>query len=589
LSEFRASTKAEAARQLVLVKNEILEQSRKFNSRKTVPLLLCLEDAINNLEIEICRSQEVDKKLVHPVINLALTNFIFEWYGITNEMINRISENGFYDPSTKIELAEIQLGVFIGEQRQQDQDLKEFLEGLRSDGLIGQKPFLMGRPRLFLSKIPGSFCFVMNSDVSKHVKQNFVKILHFGDKICQRGLLETMVHRTPEGTRVRFNDNGLLDIVYPDDFAVESLLEKIGLTPRAIESISTVREWNSNFRDAAIETARTLKRGKGRDNISKLERELDETYKAYHSMKDFPETFEKLFGVDMEAFFGVSFELECLCYKNVHCVGIWKLSNLLSMGKISEKYGFEKTSKVVELLRSEKIATGRKTFLVLEDSVMTNFLRLGTRRSALLDECFNEVYDNNLKGQAFEEACRKTLRENGIKTISKRVDITEPILPAEVSIALWGRQKSRTDIDVLACFNNNVLIIECKENKFKLPSISEKNQFKKYLIEHFHRVKWISSNLKKFENYVGLEEWLSLAITDNQPLYLFPLLVSSTFVETDEFKAAPLLTFIELKELVSKEWAAKTKGKTGELNIEIGPRVIKLPWFSVTDAKLISS
>jgi Holliday junction resolvase len=220
---------------------------------------------------------------------------------------------------------------------------------------------------------------------------------------------------------------------------------------------------------------------------------------------------------------------------------------------------------------------------------MTNFLRLGTRRSALLDECFNEVYDNNLKGQAFEEACRKTLRENGIKTISKRVDITEPILPAEVSIALWGRQKSRTDIDVLACFNNNVLIIECKENKFKLPSISEKNQFKKYLIEHFHRVKWISSNLKKFENYVGLEEWLSLAITDNQPLYLFPLLVSSTFVETDEFKAAPLLTFIELKELVSKEWAAKTKGKTGELNIEIGPRVIKLPWFSVTDAKLISS
>jgi len=583
LTEFSASTKAEAARQLVIVNKEILEQSRKFNSRKTLPLLLCLEDAINNLEISICKSEEVDKKQFHPMINLALTYFIFEWYRIIDEMISLVSRNGFYDPSTKIELAEIQLGVFFGNEQQQNEDLKEVLEGLRRDGLIGRKPFLMGQPRLFLSKIPGSFCFVMNDDVSKNVKQNFVKILHFRDKIYQRGLLETMIHKTPEGTKVTFNEKGLLDITYPDDFAVESLLEKIGFTPRAIDAYSPVKVWNSNFQKVATETLKSLEIGKGRDNIDKLKRELDEIYKAYHSMKDFPETFEKLFGVDMRVFLDVIFELECLCYKHVHCVGVWKLSDLLYVGKINEKYGTKRISKVIELLYSKRKAKGRDDALfILEDVVMTSFVRLSGKRNALLDDCFNEVYDNNLKGQAFEEACRKTLRDNGLKTIPKRVDITEPILPAEVSLALWGRQKSRTDIDVLACFNNNILVIECKENKFKLPSVSEKNQFKKFLIEHFHRVNWISCNIKKFENYVGLEEWRSLAIAENQPLYLFPLLVSSTFVETDEFKAAPLLTFIELKELVSKEWATKTTEKTGELSIEIGSRVIKLPWFSAT-------
>ncbi|HJW65455.1 MAG TPA: hypothetical protein VJ507_01600 [Candidatus Bathyarchaeia archaeon] len=303
-------------------------------------------------------------------------------------------------------------------------------------------------------------------------------------------------------------------------------------------------------------------------------------------MEDFPETFEKLFGVDMRVFLDVIFELECLCYKYEHCVGVWKLSNLLYVGKINEKYGIKNTSKVIELLHNKRKAKGRDdTLFVLKDVVMTSFARLSRKRNSLLDDCFNEVYDNNLKGQAFEEACRKKLLDKGLKTIPKRVDIFESILPAEISLALWGRQKSRTDIDVLACFDNNLIVIECKENKFKLPSVSEKNQFKKFLIEHFHRVSWISSNIKKFENYVGLGDWHSLAISRNQPLYLFPLLVSSTFVETDELKGAPLLTFIELEELISKEWPPKAKGKTGEVEVKIGPRTIKLPWFSVAEVQ----
>ena len=157
MTEFKASTKAEAARQLLIIKKDILEQAQKLNSRKIIPLLLCLEDAINNLEVSILKSEEVEKKPIHPMINLALNNLIFEMYGITDEMISLILRNGFYDSSTKIELTEIQLVVFFGTKFEQAQEIKEALGVLRSQGRIGQKPVALGESRNFFSKIPGLF------------------------------------------------------------------------------------------------------------------------------------------------------------------------------------------------------------------------------------------------------------------------------------------------------------------------------------------------------------------------------------------------------------------------------------------------
>lgn len=581
MTQFKATSKAEAARKLASIKKEILNQAQKFNSRKTIPLLLCLEDAVNNLEIELCRTRRIDK-LSHPEINLALDNFILEWYGIINEMIVHIADRGFYDASTKIELADIQFAAFMGQKHEQDQDLRTVLNELRADGQIGQKVFLRGQPRLFLNKIPGSFCFILRDDVSKHIKQNLDKILRFREMFCQKGLLETMIHRTPEGTKVVFGANGLMLIAYPEDFAVESILEKIGLTPRSIEAHSSVREWNSHFSDVAIETMKSLESGKGQRNLNNLKRELHEIYEAYHSMKDYPETFKELYCVDMETFFGVTFELDCMCYENVHTVGVLNLSKLLTMEKLRKAYGLKNVRKVIQLLYDPTKSMGRRDgLIILGDTVMTNFKRLGITRLALLNKCFNEVYDNNLKGQAFEDACRKMLREKGLKTVPERVEISEPILPLEISVSLWDKQKVKTDIDVIACSNNNVLIIECKEIKWHLPRLREQNQFKKYLIEHLHRVKWISFNLEKFENYVGHGHWLSSAINQDQPVYLFPLLVSNIVVDADEFKKAPIVTFLELKDMVSKEWIVKGASGSGELEMGIGGRVAKLPWFRV--------
>ncbi len=62
MNSFRATNKAEAGKKLALVEKEISAQFIKLNSRKLIPLLLCLEDAVNSLEIEIARSYLVENK-----------------------------------------------------------------------------------------------------------------------------------------------------------------------------------------------------------------------------------------------------------------------------------------------------------------------------------------------------------------------------------------------------------------------------------------------------------------------------------------------------------------------------------------------
>jgi hypothetical protein len=156
----------------------------------------------------------------------------------------------------------------------------------------------------------------------------------------------------------------------------------------------------------------------------------------------------------------------------------------------------------------------------------------------------------------------------------------EPTLPLDISNLLWGKVKAQTDIDVIACLNNNVLVIECKEIKWHPSRHREQNQFEKYLTEHYYKVKWILSNFKKFKNYVGHDQWISLGVSNKQPVYFFPLLVSNILVNLEEVKGAPLLTFLELKDITSKEWVVKSNGESGELETKIGGRVIALPWLS---------
>ena len=578
MTQFTAKTKGEAARKIPLIKAQIIEEASSFNSKRTIPLLLCLEDSVNNLEIKTCKRQPVERNVNHPLINLALTNLIIEWYAMIDAMIENISEYGFYDSTTKIQRLGINFAVLMGSQQEQEEDLKTILTELKGKGEIGSKPILFGQPRLFFSKIPGSCYIILNDNTTNQLRNSCLKILKFRDLLYEKGALETMVHRTPNGTEVSFGKAGI-EVKFPKGFVVESLLEKIGVTPRSIDAQSHIRDWNSEFSKRSTETLKTIDAGKNRENLNNLEKEFAEICRSYSSLPEFSETFEKLFHIEMAVFFSIFSELQRSCYYKEHTVGVWEFNELLK-SKSLQKYGPENLRKTIELISvAIRPRTRNGGLIILHDLVMTNFKRLSTAYNSLLDICFDEFYDKNSKGEAFENGCRKMLSDGGLNTIPGRVDILEPILPPDVSISLWGKQKMGTDIDVIAAFSNNILVLECKEYKWNLPTESENNLFRKFQIEHFYRTKWISDNLRKFETYAG-KDWGNIAgKLEPSPIYFFPLLISTRLVETGESEKAPLLTFVELKEIIAKKWVVKTTEKGGEAELMSGTRKIKLPCF----------
>ena len=348
-----------------------------------------------------------------------------------------------------------------------------------------------------------------------------------------------------------------------------------------MDSYTSVREWNSSFLDASFKTLRDTLNKKGKENIEKLIEERREIYKAYNSMEGFPEKFKEYYGINLKSFFEIRFELMLMCYYNVHTVGVWKKSKLFS--ELKKKTGYPEAiiNKAIELSGNSEY----QSVINVGDLVMTNFRRLSVSRRSLLQGCFNEYYENDLKGKTFEEACRKLLRDNKFNTLSTCIDVFEPMLPLGISEKFWRKQKQRTDLDVIANRKNQILVIECKEIKFDVPKIREKNQFIKYVLEQVYRTKWISENFNKFKKYLkdsGLKE---LNIQLGQTLYFFPIVVTNRLVNIPERDKVPLITYSELKELVAKKWEIDSEDEIAQSTIEIGGKTFGFPCFITKNGK----
>lgn len=540
-----------------------------------VPLLLCLEDAVNNFEITCVKSFRVDKEYQEiPELRLSVNQFIYEWYQIINDCIIDISDNGFSAPSNIIKLPRLGFGVCI------NQKLEDYLYKLYEQGEIEQTDFVISKPRLFLNKVLGYFFIVLSNGVGKHLEDNITKILDLRDLFYQKGLLETMIYILPDGAEVEFDDTGMRKITLPNGMNVESLWKKRGITPRMIETFTRVFDWNSYFREIAHESL-ISEFEKGKENLDNLRKEDEEIYNAYNSIKDYPKTFKEFYGMELDAFFNAISEIRDLCYANPHTIGLWKYSDFLKERRLRSKFDPETIDEIIKLLTEPTKSKNRYDgFIILDGNVLTSFRRLFISRIVLLEKLFGEVYNNDLKGKTFEEACRKLLQEKGLTTITGRIDILEPTLPPEISYFLWGKQKQRSDIDVVASRDNNILIIECKEIKSIDLKQRQLKQFEKFCVEHFHKTKWISSNLKKFESYVGADLRNSLCIDKTRSVYLFPLVVTNLLVNVDGIKETPLITYLELQNIISNNWCIKNKTElSGSLELEIEGRRMNLYWF----------
>jgi len=201
---------------------------------------------------------------------------------------------------------------------------------------------------------------------------------------------------------------------------------------------------------------------------------------------------------------------------------------------------------------------------------------------ALPEGLHEEVYNNDLKGISFENACRKLISSKGFLTVPRRVDVFESMIPTNISLLLWGKQKNRSDIDVLACFDNVIIVAECKKIKFRVGKEKMK-QLTNSAIEHYYKTKWISENIVKLEKYLGGSLSERLSVEKRKRVFLVPLMVTNKPLDIREGKIQPIsfleLQAIDLKNEFRMTWSGQSEGL---IELQHSSRKFQIPWFSTT-------
>jgi len=164
------------------------------------------------------------------------------------------------------------------------------------------------------------------------------------------------------------------------------------------------------------------------------------------------------------------------------------------------------------------------------------------------------------------------------------------MLPKQVSYKLWNRQKNESEIDVVSCYDNRIVVIECKE--IKLAKKSRKlrklilKKFERYSTDHFYRTRWIAENVGKFERYVCENLSDALSIDKSKNINFFPLIVTNKHVEIEE-KEVPVITYRELEEIDFPRDLRKVDLKSPDSSVEMQAlgRTISVPRFATTEGE----
>jgi hypothetical protein len=579
-------TKTEAAKRLAQLNERSAELSSNHNCRRLIPTLLCLDDSVSNLMKDVSRNHRLNNDFDEmPDLYVSYMEFLLQWHYVIDDILNEILKNGFDDPTTKIDFPNLTFGIYTEKLSQQDlrTNYLQVKDDLRYEGKIPKDSrLLLEREADFLpneGKANGYYYFFVNSNISKKTIKDFGLIFTLRDLYVQKAWLSAMIYKFPVGVEAEFKDEGLgpIKILYPKGFDHANKRHRNGLSTRFLDTNFGVFDWNSDLREISKNHLRTdLLIGK--DNLVDLRIEWQEIAKGLFKIKGFPDAFHNMYGIAFDTFISIVVELLTICYKsNGHMVGIWSRSDFINGKLLNARFSAEEKAKLIDvLLNNEKIRKIKTHFILpYGNLIFTNFRRLQEALVGFPQICFEEAYEEGLKGPVFEEACRNSLRKKGFKTLPNCVKINEPIIPKDISIKLWHREKPNTDLDVVASNGNNIILLECKEIKSILIRETQNNQFRKYTEELFWRSKWIASNLARFKEYVG-QAWEILQINPKEPVTVLPLVVSNNLVEIEKEGYPPIITSNELNDLLSVDIFPELCNEVNTVIFPVGTKKVPL-------------
>jgi hypothetical protein len=547
--------KEEAARRLLKVENGIRALANEINVSDGIVCLLGLEDVMENSRSSLLAqitSEERENPGIKPqkmsMDKVVLLRYSAQQFALVNLAIAELLRSGNKGPKRLLKVPE--LAFFVGI----DYSREEALGVCLKSKLLEPGDRYSGADIHFIAGMEGIRIIIVKKADSYAVEVN-ESLMKLISKLMLREILRSCVKLNIE--LVFCKGQEIPDVKLREDITPEWIFEKEGYTIRMLTaSDNQAFEWASDFKEVSSRNIAILDKGITPKNRDLLEKEREEIFQGYFQFPNYEKTFMKTYGYSARSLKAIAKALESIALSRTHTVVrddwhglIVKIAKKANLGRASVKA-------ILRNLTYDGSSTPEGSVIISFDHEMAyNFHRLSSGVRNRLEKCFRETYDNNMKGEAFEEKCRELLRQKGFAVFPRRIVIEEEFLPIDISIDLWGRAKKSTDLDGLANQRNLILLLECKERKPATErAVRIENLFQKFSVELYHKAKWICENKSKLEQYMGEELESCLSMSRDEPSFVIPLVVCNFLVNDIRSDYSPIITYTELQRIRSSQW-----------------------------------
>ncbi len=524
----------EAARQHRPIWSQLTERCKQFNREDSVIALLCLQDAFDNL--------------LNKLGDLALTGL--NWDSEMRTMVYRTLAQWMLQIERVLDLI---LNLGGSEPRRSARQPTMTLS-------IGESPNDIAFAMIFRRQLgPRDATIPIVTRMAGSRKMALMLVLKeskgtFEEKFVgelvdlillsfKYAIFDASVHR---GYSLTVSEDKLVPSVnYPRSMTPLKVMSMDRTDPRTMsaEGIWTP-EWSSDFGKLLEPTMSTVGLGMASPtHRAAFEREQTAFFRGYESFPSYVDQFRQQFSYSLSDFQKVAVGLQRLARpRGFHMVYVDLREKALR--DIAKSTGLSKqvVGKVFDSLTWKMNSSARYLPIVPEQlRIIFSFRQIMAVISRRLQGFFDSIYDDvNVKGETFENACRRELSSHGFTVHDGRLEIFEQALTDRDSNELWGHIKKRTDFDVLGSKGRFLIIAESKERKRKIETgVGLRNVFTKYYHELFLKSEWLVTHLNCLNRSPCLD-----TINSTGQKFILPLIVCNRLIQNLD-PSVPLLAFKE--------------------------------------------
>ncbi len=501
--------KDELLEHINIIQKEISTVFDKVDHYETFKILLCLLDSFMDAQLKlqqtILTSQNVDEK------NIVFYNHNFLHIRIIYTLIDYILSHAAVLKSTGAETPDIIVFVMesiFPEFPNSEEYLAQLCDlnkaeafhwefGIHNDPIYYRRYFLIRNGQ--------------NLSGIKNVESTIRLIQMFWKLMVARTALTKSSHFTIESDgKIKFYD-------ISDKLIQDSRIDQ--------RSISVERDlfpsWDSEVIQSQTRTLNNL------DNLRQNRQDvLDEFAKiksAFESLSNFKDLFADYYKMSLDDYYAIKTGLCMLVYDTTS--RIIRLPKAQLIKQIKHYSG--KPQKLIEKVLDDFIWKRGDTifekFLIYDGNYFTYNWDTALYSTELpLHTCYQKIFNNDKKGQRYEEECRKIFKNNSLFVCDGRLLISQQIVPNSFFAEYNARIKKETDLDVIGTKSNILFIIECKAKKAPLDLSPVYKELERHYRELLWKVQWISEHK---EDFMTLAKNQSYNIPDFD--YVVPLLVTN--------------------------------------------------------------